>query len=64
MHLKYSLEVLFYQTEDFRSSVSSLGKLYEASQIVNVMRDGTHSYPRLTEKEDLNGSNGMSFELK
>ena len=49
--------------EDFRKSVSTVRKMYEAFLIKNSMSDGTLAYPPVSEKGDIN-LNGMSFEIR
>lgn len=59
----WSLEIILRSNEDFRKSVSSIRKMYEAFLVANSMSDGTLAYPPVSEKGDIN-SNGMSFELR
>ena len=61
--LRNSLEIIFRTNEDFRRSVSTVRKIYEAFLIVNSMSDGTLAYPLVSEKGDSN-LNGMSFEVR
>ena len=58
-----SLEVIIRTNEEFRKSVLTVRKMYEAFLIVNSMSDGTLAYPLVSEKGDIN-QNGMSFELR
>jgi len=56
------MENIIHQTEEFRSAVSQIQKLYESLEVKNVLSDGNLSYPHLSEKGD--SKKGMSFELK
>ncbi|KAF8803164.1 P-loop containing nucleoside triphosphate hydrolase protein [Phlegmacium glaucopus] len=65
--LRSSLESVFQSSEQFRRSISSIKKVYEASMVANnIMNDGTLPYPPIEEKGEinLNGGKGMSFELR
>jgi hypothetical protein len=49
--------------EDFRKSVLTVRKMYEALVVMNSMSDGSLAYPPVKEKGDID-LNGMSFELR
>ena len=55
--------MIIRSNEDFRKSVSTVRKMYEAFLIKNSMSDGTLAYPLVREKGDIN-LNGMSFEVR
>ena len=59
----WSQQNVLRSNEDFRKSVSSVRKMYEAFLIMNSMSDGTLAYPPVLEKGDIN-LNGMSFEVR
>ena len=58
-----SLEIMISSNEEFRKSLSTVKKMYEAFLIMNSMSDGTLAYPLDGEEGDVN-LNGMSFELR
>ena len=58
-----SLEIILNSNEQFRKSVSTVRKMYEAFLITNSMSDGTLAYPPVSEKGD-SIPNGMSFEVR
>ncbi|KAJ3513132.1 hypothetical protein NLJ89_g3120 [Agrocybe chaxingu] len=62
--LRYSLETILSSTEDFRGGVHSIRRMYEATEIMNLMKDGHLPYPQIDDNEEWNGERGMSFELK
>jgi hypothetical protein len=64
MTLRYSLETILRSNEEFRKSIASIKKVYEASEVVNLMKEGTISYPQVEEKGEWNSDKGMSFGLK
>jgi hypothetical protein len=58
------LETVLRSNQQFRKSIINVKKFYEASEVVNTIRDGAAPYPQVGEKCEWSSDKGMSFEIK
>jgi hypothetical protein len=59
MSLRYSIQLILYETKSFRQHISKLKNLYGIEDVKMKLKEGEVSYPSPNSKDT-----GMSFELR